>query len=225
MNTTTLYVALGLLIATGYPTALLSHALVHILLFVRLPGAAAAVARNTATVNALLPAALDQLVGGPNLVTLAKDIDAASKNAPENVTLVAWALRAKKMAGLPLAALMLLLAGCSNYDALRSAVDISNGVAQLEGVAAPVLQEKCVRPMQLIAAEADTPERVAKAKALAKTCDPMIDAYDGMRRAHLLALQGIAQAETGGITVGAVFALVERLTESAAALEKEITQP
>lgn len=222
MNSTMLYAALGLLIATGYPTAIISHALVHLFLFVRLPGAAAFVARNTATVNALLPAALDQAFRGPSATLLAQDLDDASKKAPENVTLAAWALRAKKVAGLPLA--VLLLVGCQNYDALRSAVDISNGVAQLEAVAVPVLQEKCVRPMQTIAAEADTPERVAKAKALAKTCDPMIGAYDGLRRAHLLALQGIAQAETGGITVGAVFDLVERLTEAAAGLEKEIVQ-
>jgi hypothetical protein len=212
-----------------------SHLLERVFLLVRLDRAAAWIGKYGPSISALLAKAPDVAKDVADVAAVVKtqspaaglvvglqhfeELASKSSETADALTLVKGGIKA-----LGVALVAFLLVACSNYDALRSAVDISNGVSQLEGVAVPVLQEKCVRPMQAVAAEADSPERVAKAKALAKTCDPMIGAYDGLRRAHLLALQGIAQAETGGITVGAVFDLVERLTEAAAALEKEIVQ-
>lgn len=163
----------------------------------------------------------------PRFPKLARAIRAVGIDLPEVLALLREVF--PKLPPMPpppavLAALAIGLSGCVNYDAIRGAVDVSNGVAQLTMAAAPIVHDRCVAPMELLAATPPSAERDARVKLLEKTCDPIVASYDATRRAHLLAMDAILKAETGGLTLGAVFSLVEELTTDAAELEKEIAQ-
>ena len=194
MNTTDI-----MLVTAGAPLAVvfLSHLIVHLFALVKLPKEAAFVARYTPTVTALLPAIEDQVLGGPNLVTLVADLDKAAKAEPDNATLVVLAARAKRLVGgVSVMALALLLIGCASP--LSLAVRASDLASKAETTVAPTLEAQCVAPMRAIASQPAGPDRDTARTALDKACAPKTASYDGERRAHLIVIAQITSAEASG---------------------------
>lgn len=112
-----------------------------------------------------------------------------------------------------------LCAGCGelkSYDILRGAVDLRNQVAGVEVIAAREIHTRCTLPMQSASK--------AGADALAKTCDPLVDAYDNERKSRLLVDAALEDAKDGKVTLAELFSLVEHLTAAASTLETEIVQ-
>lgn len=155
MNSTTL-----LILAAPLMLVALSHLLVHVFMLVRLPKVAAAIAKYTPTVTALLPAIEDQVIGGPSLIVLAKDLDAAAKADPTNDALALFASRVKRLAGgVVVTMLVLLLVGCSAGPKILHTIQLSSS--------AVVVAEPCLVKAYELEQQAcldDTPTDLAKAR-------------------------------------------------------------
>lgn len=113
------------------------------------------------------------------------------------------------------------LIGCGSP--LRSAVEVANYSAEAGVEAQRMVHDDCTLPMQALAQQPASPERAALAKTLASTCDPVEDAYDVFRRAHLALVAGIVAAQSdNGITIGEIMAITDDVAQSVSKLEKAI---
>lgn len=85
-----------------------------------------------------------------------------------------------------------VLTGCG-ASMLSTSSTVANAGAEAAEAAKPVLQERCIEPMQEALAHAD----VALARATADRCDLPIAAYDLLRRAHVALRAGIVALASG----------------------------